>query len=221
MEAEGRRPIGLLEQEHPGLLIEQLAREKRTVDLSIALLKFQLLPMSPIEVSLDAEEQKQIVLIAPRGRALILPNGRRIFDPNALVDIEDHVRRGFRQIKHLQNDMAWATLVGLSGVFGLAFESFLSSLFSRRKDKAQVRRWIDERGNAVYVAKDSNGMMAHLMAVGFDRRYYMLYEPLVNALLKTRHYVLRFTYPATATSWQQALGLEVDPQIEVLLDPVA
>ncbi|MCP8307499.1 MAG: hypothetical protein H3Z54_02230 [archaeon] len=208
----------LFECDNPELVIEHLVEKKRTIDLSVALLKFRVLPLKPLEVLLEEEGEKQAILIAPRGKILTLPNGHKVFDPNALMEIKDYVSKGLRNVRRIQSDGLWAAIVGLSGVVGLMSASIASNL-SLKKDKACVKRWIDERGNEVYLAKDQDGMMAHLLAVSFDRRYYMLYEPLVNALHKTGHYILRFIYPSTINSWHEALGQEMDPRIEVLVDP--
>lgn len=200
-------------------LLDKLTDEKRLVDLSVALLKFQVLPLKEIEVDLLAEHaQRQTLLVAPRGKVLLMPNGRRVFDPGHLMELEEYVRNGLVPSTTVRSDAVWALLVGLLGIFGL-FGGWLPGWIAKHRNKARVKRWIDETGNTVYVAKDPSGLMVHLLAFRGDRRRMTLFQPLTNTLLKTGHYVLRLTYPTSLTSWHAALGVEMDPQIEVILDP--
>lgn len=199
--------------------VEKLAKQKRLVDLSIALLNLKILPISEMEISLqNYGDLREVLLVAPKGKVLTMPDGRKIFHTNSLMELEEFVDSGMRRVKRVQNDVVWAILVGLFGLFGLIFGS-LPSLFPIKKDKAKIRRWIDERGNIVYVAEDSSGALAQLLLASFDRRYYKIYQPLVNALKLGGYYLLKFTYPADATSWREVLGLQIDPEIKVIIEP--
>ncbi len=201
------------------LLLEQLEKKNRVVDLSVALLKFQVLPRGPVEISsAENELEKQVILVAPRGSVFLMPDGRRIFAPKRLMEIEEYVKGGVRSVRSIQNDTLWALLIGLSGILGLAFAWSMPRV-KIWKDKAKIRRFIDENGDIVYVAQSPDGEMAHLLSVGSDRRHYKIHEPLSNAMSKTGHYILRFTYPSSVVSWREVLGLEVDPKVEIMMEP--
>lgn len=203
------------------LVLEHLTKKDRIVDLSVALLKFQVLPKDAVDIPrVDTELEKQVILVAPRGSVFLMPDGRRIFTPNRLAEIEEYGKGGLRTIRTIQNDALWALLVGLSGFFGLVFAWMMPRLPIGR-DKAKVKRFIDERGDIVYVARSPDGGMAHLLTVASDRRRYLIHEPLSNAICKMGHYVIRLTYPASVASWREVMGLEVDPKVEVILDPKA
>lgn len=203
------------------LVLETLTKKNRIVDLSVALLKFQVLSRSAVNISREeTESEKQVILIAPRGSVFIMPDGRRVFTPNRLAEIEEYIKGGLRSIRTIQNDALWATLVGLSGLLGLIFAWIVPRL-PLRKDKAKIKRFLDERGDIVYMAKSPSGNLTHLITVGSDRMRYLIHEPLASAISKMGYYVIRLTYPATATSWREVLGLEIDPKVEILLDPTS
>ncbi len=201
------------------LLLEQLEKKNRIVDLSVALLKLQVLPRGPIEITSQEDElEKQVILVAPRGSVFLMPDGRRIFTPNRLMEIEDYLKVGLRSVRSIQNDLLWALLIGLSGLLGLLVAWSMPRVKIGR-DKAKIKRFIDERGDIVYVARTPDGEMAHLISVGSDRRHYRIHEPLSNAMFKTGHYIIRLTYPASVVSWKEVMGLEVDPKVEIMMDP--
>ncbi len=201
------------------LVLEQLEKKNRIVDLSMALLKFQLLPRGSVEItSYEDELEKQVILVAPRGSVFLMPDGRRVFTPNRLMEIEDYTKGGMRSIRTIQNDLLWALLIGLSGLVGLLVAWSMPRV-KIGKDKAKVKRFIDERGDIVYIARGPDGELAHLLSVGSDRRHYKLHEPLSSAMFKTGHYIIRLTYPASVVSWKEVMGLEVDPKVEILMDP--
>jgi hypothetical protein len=198
---------------------ERLVKQKRLIDLSITLLKLKILPIKEIEINLqNYEDVREVLLVAPKGKVLTMQDGRKIFHINSLMELEEFVDNGMRRVRRVRSDVVWAALVGIFGLFGLIFGS-LPPLFSIRKDKAKIRRWIDEKGNIVYVAEDPSGSLAHLLLASFDRRYYKIYEPLASTLKLGGYYLLKFTYPASASSWQEVLRLQIDPEIEVLLEP--
>lgn len=201
------------------LVLEHLTKKRRIADLSIAMLKFQVLPRNEIEITRnDNELTKHVILIAPKESVLIMPDVSRVFIPNRLSEIEEYVKGGLRSIKTIQNDTLWALLVGLSGMLGLVFAWAIPRVRFFR-DKSKINRFMDENGDIVYIAKSPDGRLAHLISVGSDRKWYLLHESLASALSRMGHYVIRLTYPATATSWREVLGLEIDPKVEIMLDP--
>jgi hypothetical protein len=201
------------------LLLKNLQKKNRIVDLSVALLKFQILNQDAVEITSEENKlEKQVILVAPRGSVFLMPDGRRIFTPNKLTEIEEYIKGGIRSVRTIQNDALWALLVGLSGMLGLAVAWLMPRLRISR-DKAKIKRFIDEVGDIVYIAKSPDGGMAHLLSVSSDRRFYRIHEPLTNAMIKTGHYVIRLTYPASVASWRELLGLEVDPKVEIMMDP--
>ncbi len=200
-------------------VIERLTSKNRTVDLSIALLKFQLLSRNAVNINReDTEYEKQVILISPRGSVLIMPDGRRVFNLNSLTEIEEYVKSGLRKIKTIQNDFLWALIVGLSGLAGLILAKIIPRLHLR-SDKAKVIRFIDEIGDIVYIARSPDGNMAHLLTVDVDKRRYRIHEPLANSICRMGHYLIRLTYPASALTWKEVLGLEIDPKVEIIIDP--
>jgi hypothetical protein len=201
------------------LLLEQLEKKNRIIDLSMALLKLKVLPRGPVEITAQEDKlEKQVILVAPRGSVFLMADGRRIFTPNRLMEIEDYIKGGMRSVRTIQNDLLWALLIGLSGLVGLLVAWSMPRM-KIWKDKAKIKRFIDERGDIVYVAQGPDGEMAHLLSVGSDRRYYRIHEPLSNAMFKTGHYIIRLTYPASVVSWKEVMGLEVDPKVEIMMDP--
>jgi len=200
-------------------VLENLTKRNRLIDLSVALLRFQILPRSATSISrYDNECEKQVILVAQRGSVFIMPNGRRIFTPNRLIEIEEFAKNQFRIFHSIQNDALWALLVGLSGFLGIIF-AWMIPRIPFGKDQSKIKRFLDEQGDIVYIAKSPDGGMAHLLSVSSDRKNYMIHEPLANAICDTGHYVVRFTYPASVATWKEMLGLEVDPKVEVMLDP--
>lgn len=202
------------------LVLESFQKKKKIADLSIAMLKFQVLPKKEIDITInDNELTKQVILIAPRESVLLMPNGKRIFIPNKLNELEEYVKSGLRTIRTIQNDSLWAILIGLSGMLGLVFAWAIPRLRMWR-DRTKVNRFMDENGDIVYIAKNHEGRMAHLISVNSDRKWYIIHESMASAMSKMGHYVIRLTYPASAVSWQEVLGLEIDPKVEIILDPV-
>jgi len=200
-------------------ILERLSKSNRIIDLSIALLRFQILPKKAVNIiRQDNEKEKQVILIAPRGSVYIMPDGRRVFTPNRLSEIEEFMNGGLRSIRTIQNDVIWATLVGLSGMIGLIFAWVLPRI-SFRKDRAKIRRFLDENGDIVYMARQPEGNLTHLLTVGSERIRYLIHEPLSSSLTKMGFYVILLTYPASTTSWREVLGLDIDPKVEILLDP--
>lgn len=61
---------------------------------------------------------------------------------------------------------------------------------------------------------------AHLISVNSDRKWYVIHESMASAMSKMGHYVIRLTYPTSAESWREVLGLEIDPKVEIILDPI-
>ncbi len=212
---------GRIPRSDQSLVLERLTKKNRVADLSVALLKFQVLSRDAIDISReDTDVDKQVILVAPRGSVFIMPDGRRVFTPDRLAEIEEYVKEGLRTIRTVQNDSLWAVIVGLSGLIGLIFTWTIPRI-PIGKDKAKIKRFIDDRGDIVYIAKSSDGGMTHLISVGSDRKHYLIHEPLASAISKMGHYVVRFTYPASVSSWKEMLGLEVDPKVEIMLDPTS
>lgn len=139
------------------LVLESFQKKKKIADLSIAMLKFQVLPKKEIDITInDNELTKQVILIAPRESVLLMPNGKRIFIPNKLNELEEYVKSGLRTIRTIQNDSLWAILVGLSGMLGLVFAWAIPRLRMWR-DRTKVNRFMDENGDIVYIAKNHEG----------------------------------------------------------------
>ena len=88
------------------------------------------------------------------------------------------------------------------------------------REKSKVNRFMDENGDIVYIAKSHEGRMAHLISVSSERNWFIIHEPMASAMSKMGHYVIRLTYPASAISWREVLGLEIDPKVEIILDPI-
>lgn len=201
------------------VIIGDLTKRNRLIDLSVALLRFQILPRNATSITrYENEMEKQVILVAQRGSVFIMPNGKRIFSPDKLIEIEEFAKNQFRIFRSIQNDALWALLVGLSGFLGILFVWMIPRI-PLGKDRSKVKRFIDEQGDIVYIAKSPDGSMAHLLSVSSDRKNYLIHEPLTNAICDTGHYVVRFTYPASVATWKEMLGLEVDPKVEVMLDP--
>jgi hypothetical protein len=208
--------ISLLEKK---IILENLSKSNRIIDLSMALLKFQILPRHPINITRqDREKEKQVILVAPRGSVFIMPDGRRVFTPNRLAELEEFTGEGLRSIRTIQKDVIWATLVGLSGIFGIMLAWILPRI-RFRKDKAKIKRFLDENGDIVYMARHPEGNLTHLLTVGSDRIRYLIHEPLASSLARMGFYVILLTYPSSATSWREVLGLDIDPRVEIIMDP--
>lgn len=202
------------------LVMDFLMKKKRIADLSIAMLKFQVLPRKEIKITINNDElTKQVILIAPKESVLFMPDGRRVFIPHKLNELEIYVKSGLRTIRTIQNDNLWALLVGLSGMLGLIF-AWAIPRFRIWREKSKVNRFMDENGDIVYIAKNSEGRMAHLISVSSERNWFIIHEPMASAISNMGHYVIRLTYPASAISWREVLGLEIDPKVEIILDPL-
>ena len=167
------------------------------------------------ELSSD-EDWREVLLTIHSKYVLENTDGKKIFKPGRFEELETFVRKGLHSFPHYRSEVFWALLIGLAGVFGL-IAAYVPEIL-RLKSRARIKRWIDEEGHTIYLASVKE-LMIPLLKLSRDRRIIIVEPALVSALKYSGHYLVKLSYPAGYASWEEAIGLEADPKLEVVMNP--
>lgn len=201
----------------PGQALEELARRRDVLRLSLELARLNL-GGGGLEIKLEPPEGwKSVVLLIHSRHVLTNIDGKRVFRPDRLMELEEYVRRGLREYRARKGEAFWALLIGLTGVVGLLAANLPELLGLRRR--ARIKRWLDEEGNLVYMASGPGGLMIPLLKVNRDGKHVLVEPALALALRSSGYYLVKLTYPEGYVSWEEAVGLEADPRLEVVMEP--
>ena len=142
-------------------------------------------------------------------------DGKKIFKQDRFMDLEEYVKYGLREYVNRRSDVFWALLVGLAGIIGL----LVISLPKIRNFINKVKKMIDEDGDLVYLLISREGVIIPLLKISKDNNKIVIFSGLALSLKIAGYYIVRLSYPDTYTSWEDALGLEQDPKLEVVSEP--
>jgi len=142
-------------------------------------------------------------------------DGKKIFKQDRFMDLEEYVKYGLREYVNRRSDVFWALLVGLTGIIGL----LVISLPKIRNFINKVKKMIDEDGDLVYLLISREGVIIPLLKISKDNNKIVIFSGLALSLKIAGYYIVRLSYPDTYTSWEDALGLEQDPKLEVVSEP--
>jgi len=170
-----------------------------------------------LEISYDCSPgcKSRILLIHSRYVYRYI-DGKKIFKHDKFMDLEEYVKNGLREYVAKRSDVFWALLVGLTGVVGLLVVSLpkIRNLISR------VKKMIDEDGDPVYLLLPREGITIPLLKISSNNNRVVIFPWLALSLKIAGYYIVRLTYPDIHASWEDALGLEQDPKIEVVSEPI-
>ncbi|MCS7126652.1 MAG: hypothetical protein NZ929_07075 [Aigarchaeota archaeon] len=195
--------------------IIDLARKRDVLRLSIEVIR-QNIHSSNLEISNKPSIgcRSSILLIHSR---YVYTNidGKKVFKMEKFMELEEFVKKNLREYSSRRSDAFWALLIGLTGVLGL-----IAINIPRLRDiKKRVKRMVDEDGDMVYVTMSSEGLMIPLLKISRSNYKIIIFSSLASALKIAGYYIIRLTYPDSYSSWEEALGLEQDPRIEVISEP--
>ncbi|MEN2973948.1 MAG: hypothetical protein ABDH32_00005 [Candidatus Caldarchaeales archaeon] len=176
----------------------------------------QNIPSSNLEISYSTPigYRSKILLIHSRSVYVNIDN-KRVFKIEKFMDIEEYVKRGLREYVARRSDTFWALLIGLTGLIGL-----IAFHIPRLRDlRSRIRRMVDEDGDRVYVFMSREGLMIPLIKISTANNKLVIYSALASALKIAGYYIVKFVYPASYVSWEEAIGLEQDPKIEIISEP--
>lgn len=142
-------------------------------------------------------------------------DGKKIFKQDRFMDLEEYVKYGLREYVTRRSDVFWALLVGLTGIIGL----LVISLPKIRNFINKVKKMIDEDGDLVYLLISREGVIIPLLKISKDNNKIVIFSGLALSLKIAGYYIVRLSYPDTYASWEDALGLEQDPKLEVVSEP--
>ena len=142
-------------------------------------------------------------------------DGKKIFKQDRFMDLEEYVKYGLREYVNRRSDVFWALLVGLTGIIGL----LVISLPKIRNFINKVKKMIDEDGDLVYLLISREGVIIPLLKISKDNNKIVIFSGLALSFKIAGYYIVRLSYPDTYTSWEDALGLEQDPKLEVVSEP--
>lgn len=184
------------------LIIEVLNRDIESCDLEIS-------------YSSPPGYKSRILLIHSR-YVYTGANSKKIFKQDKFMDLEEYVKKGLREYVTRRSDLFWALLIGLTGVIGL----LAINLPKIRNIVNNVKKMIDEDGDLVYVLRHRMGLIIPLLKISIDSNEMVIFHGLAFSLKVAGYYIVRVTYPDGYASWEDALGLEQDPKIEVISEPI-
>jgi len=193
-----------------------LANKKNVTKLIIEVVRRDIKPNS-LEISFECSPgcKSRVLLIHSR---YVYRNidGKKIFKHDRFMDLEEYVKNGLREYVARRSDVFWALLVGLTGVIGL----LVISLPKIRNFISRVKKMIDEDGDSVYLLIAREGITIPLIKISNNNNKLVISPWLALSLKIAGYYIVRLTYPDINVSWEDALGLEQDPKIEVVSEPI-
>jgi len=193
-----------------------LANKKNITKLVIEVVRRNIKSNS-LEISFDCSPgcKSRILLIHSR-HVYKNVDGKKIFKHDRFMDLEEYVKNGLREYVPRRSDVFWALLVGLTGVIGLLVVSLpkIRNLISR------VKKMIDEDGDHIYLLIPREGITIPLLKISNNNNKVVIFPWLALSLKIAGYYIIRLTYPDMYVSWEDALGLEQDPKLEVVSEPI-